>query len=316
MDQTTGTSMGIAPPRLRAGDTVGVCAPASPVAPEGLRRGVQALSQRYRVRLSEAVLESENYLAGHDDLRADDLNRLIRDPDVRAIIPANGGYGITRILDRLDADALRADPKIIVGFSEGTALLCWALAAADVRGIHGPMVSSFGDRPDSQQRHMLDMLEGTELPRAISCRGTGGTPSAGRRLRFEGPLLGGNLTVLSVLTGTRHELCFDGALMFFEDVGKPPYSLDRKLTHLYSAGTMTGVKVALSGELLDCTDRPGEPGPAAEEVVGERFSSFHIPLLTGLPVGHGVDNFALPFGARAAVDFQTRELTFLEGAVS
>lgn len=304
---------GILPPRLRPGDTVAVCSLASPVQRERLNRGVKALSERYRIRVSDGVLAARGYLAGTDELRANELNKLLRDPDVRAIIPAHGGYGITRITHHLDAEALRADPKIIVGYSEGTALLCWALAAAGVRGVHGPMVATFGERAAAQQQHMLDLLEGKELPGPFPFA-NGDASATGRR---EGRLLGGNLTLLSFLVGTPFQISFEEALLFMEDTSKRPYAIDRRLTHLHSAGVFAGVKAAVLGELWHCTKKsPDEPGPTAEEVVFERMASFGIPLVSGLPVGHGDDNLALPFGGQASLDFDHRELTLLEGAVA
>lgn len=312
MSSSRPASSTVAPPRLRPGDTVGICSPASPVSAERLRRGVEVLSERYRVQVSEGALASQGYLAGNDDHRAGELNQLLRDPDVRAIIPAQGGYGITRILDRLDAAALRDDPKIIVGFSDATALLCWAYRAAGIRSVHGPMVASLAERSPSQQQHMLDLLEGKELPSPIPCDTIGAFEASTRGL-LDGPLLGGNLTLLSALIGTSSQIRFDGALLFFEEIDKLPSTVDRLLTHLHSAGALAGAKAALLGDLPGCA---AISEPAALEVVCERMASFGIPLLAGVPVGHGTDNLALPFGARASVDLDRGELSLLEGAVA
>lgn len=276
------------------------------------------LSERFRVRVTEGALAERGYLAGDDDLRAEELDQLLRDPDVRAIIPAKGGYGITRILDRLDAATLRDDPKLVVGFSDGTALLCWALAVAGVRGIHGPMAASLGERPVPQQQHLLDLLEGKPVAGPIPCAGVGGAAAAANSLssgRYEGRLLGGNMTVLSATVGTAYQIGFADALLFIEDIGKLPSTLDRLLTHLRAANVLAGVKAALLGELLSCTSDPTEPEPPAHDVVSELMKEFEIPLLRGLPVGHGSDNWALPFGGRAVMDLGRRELTLLEGAV-
>jgi len=311
----------IRPPALRRGDSVAICAPASPVERDRLRRGVQVLSRRYRVHVSEGVLAADGYLAGDDDRRADEFNQLLADPDVRAIFPAAGGYGITRILDRLDAGLLRNDPKIIVGFSEATALLCWAYTAAGVRGIHGPMAADLAERSPAQQAHLMDMLEGKEQRRVIRCqREPGdseqhpGTTDQAPASAMQGRLMGGNLTLLSVLIGTPYQIALLDALMFIEDIGKPPSVIDRLLTHMQVAGALEGARAALLGELSDCEDE-GQPGPSARAVVIERMQTFGIPMLSGLPAGHGADNLALPFGAAAAIDFNKRELTLLEPAV-
>src|SRR5688572_29485978 len=137
----------VTPPRLRPGDTVAIPAPAGPVPAEGFEAGVRLLAQRYKVVYDEALFERTGFLAGSDDRRADELNRYLADPDVRGIICARGGYGVMRILDRLDAAALRRDPKPIVGFSDVTALLAWSVAEAQVLPIHGPMVVQLGKLP-------------------------------------------------------------------------------------------------------------------------------------------------------------------------
>src|SRR3990170_3842307 len=135
------------PPRLREGDTVAVPAPAGPVPVEPFRAGLGILESRYKVVYDEGIFARTGFFAGDDRRRADELNRYVAAPDVRAILCARGGYGTMRILDQLDGDALRRDPKPLVGFSDITALLAWAAAAAQVRPVHGPVVTQLGHLP-------------------------------------------------------------------------------------------------------------------------------------------------------------------------
>lgn len=282
--------------------------------PERLRRGVALLSQRYEVRVGDGILAADGYLAGDDERRADELNQLLRDPDVRAIFPAKGGYGITRILDRLDPTPLTRDPKLLVGFSDATALLCWAHRAAGVRGVHGPMLASLAERPAAQQMHLFGLLEGKELPSPISCESVLSDES--QRGHYEGPLLGGNLVLLSALVGTPYQIDLGEAVLFLEATGKLPSSIDMMLTQLRSAGALDDVRAALLGELTDSGEEAASGEPTGQEVVIERMASFNIPLLTGLPIGHGNNNWALPFGGRVNVDLRSGKLTFLERAVA
>src|SRR5262245_58776761 len=224
--------MSVLPPRLRPGDLVAVPVPAGPVQAGRLEAGLARLRARYRVRFDDAALAITGYLAGDDDRRADELDRYLRDPDVRAIVCARGGYGLMRILDRLDAAALRADPKILVGFSDATVLLGWAHAAG-VRAIHGPMVGQLGELAPDAAEALYQMMESTRPAGRIDARfaplGPAGAP-------ITGPLLGGNLSLLAHLVATPAEIPLRGAILFLEDIGERPYAIDRYLTRLGLAG--------------------------------------------------------------------------------
>jgi muramoyltetrapeptide carboxypeptidase len=301
------------PARLRPGDTIAVPAPAGPVLPDAARPGLMLLASRYRVVADDAIFERTGFLAGSDDRRADEMNRFIRDPDVRAIIAARGGYGVMRILDRLDADALRRDPKPIVGFSDLTALCAWSLREAQVRPIHGPMVNQLGRLPAEDQEWLFRTLEDPEAPgpwpeelERIGARG-GGT--------VEGRLAGGNLTMVSHLVGTPWALDLGASIFLLEDIGERPYRLDRLLTQLKLTGALDGVRAVAAGELLRCVEEDGSP-PSGPEVLEERLVAFDIPGVRGLPVGHGDRNRAFPFGAKCALDLGNGKLIVEEGAVS
>jgi muramoyltetrapeptide carboxypeptidase len=307
-----------APPRLRDGDLVAVCAPAGPVNPARLARGVDLLGERFRLHVSADVHEAAGFLAGPDERRADDFNRCLRDPDVRAIIAARGGYGAMRILPLLDADALRRDPKPIIGFSDATALLSWA-ARAGVASVHGPVVSQLGDLPAEDlawlHRLLTDPAPPGELPWELAAIGASG---AGTR---EGRLYGGNLTLIAHLVGTPWQVPVDDAILFLEDVGEAPYAIDRYLTRLHLADGFRGARAALIGDLTRCTEPPSPPGTlgdpaAALAVIAERLRAFGVPGVSGAPVGHGERNAALPWGARCAIDLDARRLTLLDGAVA
>jgi len=281
---------------------------------ERLRAGIDRLGGRYRIRMADDVTRRAGYLAGSDERRADELNGLIADPDVRAVLCARGGYGIMRILDRLDADALRRDPKPIVGFSDATALLFWALRAAGLRSVHGPVVAQLADLPPEDAAWLIDRLEGRPAGALRDLQRTG-APGGGR---VEGRLVGGNLTLLSNLVGTPYALDLDGAVVFLEEVGERPYAIDRYLTRLGVAGALRGVAAALVGSLTRCEEKSGSPHPRpdAGEVLDERLRAFTIPGLVGAPIGHGERNLALPFGGLCAVDLEGGTAELLEPATA
>ncbi len=192
---------------------------------ERLRAGIRLLEGRYRVRWdADGVLSREGFLAGDDDRRAAELDRQLRDPDVRAIFVARGGYGAMRILERLDPALLRADPKWIVGFSDATALLGWALARANVCGMHGPVVTQLGELPAGDADALFATLENpAAAPSLGSLRPIGAVGDG----PIEGPLVGGNLALVAHLAGTPFLPSLDGAVLLLEDVGERPYAVDR-----------------------------------------------------------------------------------------
>jgi muramoyltetrapeptide carboxypeptidase len=307
-----------APPRLAPGDCVAVIAPAGPVPKDAFEAGIARLRQRYRVEHEAGVLSREGYLAGSDERRAAEISRWLGDPKIKALICVRGGYGVTRILPRLD-DAqkqLARSPKAIVGFSDATALLFWALQA-DVRAVHGPVVSQLGKLPEPDVESLFRLLEDPTPPPPVSGLSAGASAAAGRA---SGRLMGGNLEVLTRLAGTRWQPRLDGAVLLLEEVGERPYRIDRMLTHLGQAGVLRGVAAAIVGDLVSCEepDRawPGQPSPSGLEAMRAGLAELGIPALHGLPVGHGTRNLALPLGARVEIDFQAGTLTFLEGAVS
>ncbi|HEU5059989.1 MAG TPA: LD-carboxypeptidase [Kofleriaceae bacterium] len=304
-------SQSIAPARLRPGDTVAIVAPASPVPGERLRAGLAAAGDRYRLRLPDDIDRATGYLAGSDQRRAEELNRALRDPDVRAVWLARGGYGILRLLPLLDADALRADPKPIIGFSDATALLGWALAAAGVRGIHGPVVVQLGALPPEDAAWLFALLEGrAEGPLATGLEPVG-APARGR---VEGPIIGGNLILLGHLVRTAAFPSLAGALLLIEEVDEKPYSIDRCLTSIELCGALDRVAGALVGDFTACVD-PKYPAPDAHQVADERLRAFALAGLRGAPIGHGARNRAVPFGGRCALDLDRGTAELLEPAV-
>jgi len=292
---------------LRAGSRVAVVAPAGPVPREAFAAGAAILSGRYTLVHEERIFARDGYLAGDDDARARELAAALGDPAVEAIFCARGGYGLMRILDRLDAAAFARAPKLIVGFSDVTALHAWA-ARAGVASLHGPVVTQLGRVPAEDAAALFALCESPSPP----------PPLTGLRAlhggRGEGPLVGGNLEMITRLVGTPYALPLDGALLFLEDVGERPYRIDRQLTQLRLAGALDSLAGVVLGDFVGCVEKDGS-GPDAETVLAERLGARGIPVVAGAPIGHGERNRALPHGARARVDAAAGTLEFLEAAV-
>jgi len=298
-------------PRLAPGDPIRVIAPSGPVPREAFAAGIEVLRARYDVRHDDGVFAREGYLAGSDERRLAELTAAFADPDARAIVMARGGYGLLRLLPFVDPAALRARPRPIVGFSDGTALLAFA-ARAGVASIHGPVVTQLGSLPGVDQRALFERLE-TPGPSLVLDALEGVIPG-----RVRGPLLGGNLEVFSRLVGTPYLPDVSGAILFFEDLGERPYRIDRLLTHLDLAGVFGAAAGVVVGDFSSC--REPEPtraeSPTAEEVLVDRLGRLPVPVALGGAFGHGTRNRALPYGTLCELDTGTGTLTALEGAVS
>jgi muramoyltetrapeptide carboxypeptidase len=286
---------------LDPGARIGLVAPAGPFDREDFERGVTKLERHYSVRWEPGILERAGYLAGSDARRLSELQAALDDPSLDGIIAARGGYGVTRLLARLDLSALERRPKLLVGFSDITALHAqWARAR--VLSIHGSMVASLGRSDELGFERYRAALEG---------RFGGGCSdlTAYAPGRAEGILLGGNLTVLSALIGTPHWPGFSGAVLFLEDIGERPYRVDRMLTTWHDAGAFEGVRGVVLGAFVQSD--PGLDQIAVQDVLAERLADLGIPVAAGLPAGHVPDNLELPFGQPVLLDATRGELSFM-----
>ena len=293
-------------PALRPGAHVRVIAPASPFPRADFDAGVERLRQRYRVTWDESIFAADAYLAGDDERRLGELRAALADPDVDAIVAARGGYGVTRLLDRLHVGDIGAARKLLVGFSDLTALhALWARAG--LRSLHGPMVAALGRAEPGWVDRWIAAVEGAPHPAASNLT----ILSPGEA---EGPLVGGNLAVLAALVGTPYAPPLDGTVLFLEDVGEAPYRVDRMLTTLRQAGWLDRVAGVVLGLFTACD--PRRDGRLVQDVLSERLRELGVPVLAGLNAGHEPDNLEVPLGARVHLDGSRGVLRFLEGCVS
>ncbi|MGH7264149.1 MAG: S66 peptidase family protein, partial [Candidatus Rokuibacteriota bacterium] len=267
--------------------------------------GVRLLGARYRVVFDDGLFARSRYLAGDDARRQAELAAALADEGVRGVFAARGGYGSMRLLPKLRAEALA--PKLVVGFSDVTAIHL-ALQAAGWVSVHGPVVTQLGSQPGEVVERLLRLLESADAPAA---------PLAGETLVAgvaEGPLVGGNLSVLTRLVGTPYLPALDGAVLLLEDVGERPYRLDRLWTHLALAGVFDRVRGIALGQFTGCEEP--EADYASAEVLADLAAGTGLPCLTGLPIGHGEVNQPVPLGCRVRLDATAGTLVFLEPAVA
>ncbi|MCC7494513.1 MAG: LD-carboxypeptidase [Fimbriimonadaceae bacterium] len=303
------------PLALPPGGTIGVPAPSGPVVPEQLDRGVAALQARgYRVKLAPSVLARWHYLAGDDATRAAELQALWADPEVDAVWCARGGYGLTRLLDRLDWTVLQR-PLPLIGYSDITALQLALLARVGLISYSGPMVASgygYGraDGVDPETSRLLwPWLEPGPRPTAI--RNPDDEPlQVWRPGSATGPLVGGCLTLVANLVGTPYLPSLQGAVLLLEDVDERDYRIDRYLSQLRLAGVVDQISGLVLGEFTDCFDDDSAP---LREIVTQWLGDRDIPVLAGLRYGHLARRCTVPLGAAVRVNTAPAAIT-LEAA--
>jgi muramoyltetrapeptide carboxypeptidase len=319
-----GSKSPVRPPRLAPGARVALVAPAGPLLETDDLTRAEALCRAldYGPVLAPAAGRRYGYLAGSDDERLADLNTVIRDPTVDAIWCIRGGYGSTRILDRVDFDALARRPRPLIGFSDVTALLIGALSRAGVVAFHGPVARA--SMPAFTRTHFERVLTGTtpagRLGRLAEPAGVL-IPRQDRIVSLcsgvaEGPLIGGNLTLLQCLIGTPFFPDLAGAILFVEDVGEDLYRVDRMLAHLRMAGALRGLAGVVVGRFTELRRHMHDGALGFDEVLATYFGPLRIPVAYGFPIGHIDDQWTLPLGVRARLDAGAGELELLEPAVA
>jgi muramoyltetrapeptide carboxypeptidase len=314
----------IKPRRLVRGMRVGLVAPASPPREaEGVRYAIDVLrSFGFEVVEGAHLWERNQYLAGTDRQRAEDVNRMFSDESIEAIFCLRGGYGTSRILPYLDYEAIRANPKIITGFSDITGLILAIHARTGLVTFHGPVAQQgFTDYTLTEFRNV--MMEpvapvGIAAPPPIEQR-EGLVESKNRITRFvggkaRGPLIGGNLSLLVNLVGTPYEPDFQGRILFLEDVDEAPYRVDRMLTQLWLAGKLQRVAGVALGKFSRADYDKNTF--SLEEVFEQRFGELGVPAVRGLMIGHVTDRASVPLGVNAELDGDAGTLTLLETAVT
>jgi muramoyltetrapeptide carboxypeptidase len=296
------------PPALRAGDAVMLVSPSGPPNTDRVARGVELLSGwGLEVRLGADVYARHGYFAGTDEQRLASFNAALRDPSVRAVICTRGGYGAQRIVDGLDVDAVRADPKLVVGFSDITAVQLALWRGARLVTVHGPGAAWFDDRTPEASAESLRAVLMDAAPSVVRADPDAESgPVALPGPVATGTFLGGNLCLLTSSIGTPDEPDLDGAILLLEEVEEEPYKVDRMLTHLRRAGLLAGLAGIALGQFTRCAD--GWPVTIAD-VLAERLSDLGVPVLGGLPVGHGYGQVTVPVGVPATLDVAAGTLT-------
>lgn len=312
----------IKPPRLKSGATIGLVAPASPVPENRWQNTIENLEgMGFKLVYDEKqILSKYGYLAGKDEARAKDVNRMFEDKNIDGIWCVRGGYGTARILPMLDYKMIKKNPKILIGYSDITALLSGIFLKTGLVGFHGPVGAS--NFTDYTKKHALNLLMQPQ-DRYLIEYAKDNLDKAGKEYQpFEikagkavGRLVGGNLTLISSLMGTPYELDFKNKIVFLEDIGEKPYRLDRMVTQLLLAGKLQQAAGVILGVFNGCEKGANDNSLSLKEMIIDRFEGLNIPVIYGLSFGHIGNNFTLPMGLKAEMNTDKKTLMLLEKAV-
>jgi muramoyltetrapeptide carboxypeptidase len=315
------------PKALKPGDTIAVISPAAPTPHKTVQaqtasarppeqdpflQGVALLEAAgFRVKLMPNVRNKRLYLAGTDQERLQDLHAAFEAPSVKGILCARGGYGCMRLLPHLNFELIRQNPKVFIGFSDITALLLPFYQQCGLVGFYGPMLTSnlIHNEPYSQEELLKLVGSRVDFPYTVKNRDAYHPYQAGVA---EGPLIGGNLSLLSALCGTPFQPNTQGHILFIEDWKEKYYSLDRQFQQLKLAGLFDGIAGLL---LCDFSDIEAEPEQTLPEFLKELTSFLSVPVGYGFSVGHGEQTATLPIGIHARFDATQGSLTLLENPV-
>lgn len=301
--------MAIIPPYLKKGDTIGIVCPAGYMPAEKAETCIEVLkSWGYKVKVGKTLGNQFHYFSGSDEERLTDLQQMLDDDDVHAILCGRGGYGVGRIIDHLNFKKFRRKPKWIIGYSDITVLHCHLYRRYNIASLHSPMASAFNNG-----EHEHEWVQ--SLRKALG----------GKRLRYTcephhfnkpgnatGELVGGNLSLLAHLTGTRSDVKTRGKLLFMEDIGEYIYNVDRMLYQLKRSGKFDNLLGVIIGGFTDMKDTVTPFGKDILEVINDIFKGYNFPVCFNFPVSHSKENYALKVGVMHTLKVQSRKVELTE----
>ena len=312
----------IKPNRIKPGDTVGIIAPGSFITEDEFNETIDNLKNLgFKPYYTKNILKRHGYLAGTDKERADDIHEMFSNPNVDWIIAARGGYGCTRILPLLDYNLIKNNPKVLMGYSDITALLYAIFSRTGLVGFHGPVgISTFNDFSVEYIKKVLFQPDnGVVLESKVEDFNGERIPFTIRSGKARGRLIGGNLTLAVSLIGTKYDIDYSGKVVFLEEVGEEPYRIDRMLTQMIEAGKFENAAGIVLGKFWRCEVKKDKPefkiSLTLDEVLYDRLFQLGIPIFYGASFGHITNKFVLPFGINIEMDAQEKTITLLESAV-
>jgi len=321
----------IKPKRLKDGDRIGIVAPASFITEEDFEKIKTNLESIGLFAVpSKNLFKKIGYLAGDDRERVEDLHEMFTRKDIAGIFCARGGYGTPRILRFIDYELIRKNPKVIVGYSDITALLIAIFVKTGLVTFHGAVgISTFNDFTKNyirqvlfEPKNYLELISEPEISNdlEVSSSSTGNNILKISLGKAEGQLIGGNLSLMVSLLGTEFDFNLENKIIFLEEVGEEPYRIDRMLTQLINAKKFDTCRAIVMGVFSNCEVKKENPAFqdsfTLREVLFDRLGSLGIPVIYGLSFGHIKNKFTLPIGIRAMIDVDNQKFALLETAVN
>ena len=291
------------PQALKPGDCIGILGPATLAGNTDFSKAIEYLHKLgYRTKMAPSASAAWGYFAGTDSQRAADINDFFADDSVQAILCLRGGYGASRVLDRLDYAEIAKHPKLFIGYSDITALHAALTQYSNIVTIHGPMLTSFkAEYSDYTAKNFAEGLRNTQAPGVVPLP-QGAAMQTLIPGKAEGTIIGGNLTIINSLVGTPYAIDGRGKLLFIEEVGESPYRIDRALQQLWQSGLLQQVNGIVYGEFYDCNHDVDEGDFTLDEILTYYGRLAGVPVMKGIPAGHDKDNYFLPMGTHAVMD--------------
>lgn len=313
----------VKPKKLKLGDTIGLIAPGFAIKMEALYLTLETLEKMgFKTYHTDRIKSNHGYFSNTDEERAKDLNEMFINPDIDAVLCVRGGYGCTRILDLLDYDSIKSNPKALIGFSDITALINTIYKKTGLVGFHGPVGKTLDDEYSQTyfKKVLMDPQESLPIKNAILK-----DPKQYRNSEYyrytitkgigQGELVGGSLSLVTAMIGTPYEIDFTDKLVFLEDVEEAPYRMDRMLTQLTQVDTFLKAKGIIFGVCKGCDRKRTTENFTLREVILDRIAPLNIPAVYGMSFGHIPQNSTLPIGIEATFNAYKKELRLMEAAV-
>jgi muramoyltetrapeptide carboxypeptidase len=301
----------IIPPYLKKGDLIGITCPAGYLYTFKAKRCIETLQEwGFEVMVGKTVgSASNNYFSGTDEERLQELQAMLDEPSIKAILFGRGGYGCSRIIDQLNFKKFKKNPKWLVGFSDITVFHNHLHARMAISSIHGPMAGAFNLKKKESEAYILSIknaLTGKKIH--IECD----AKPLNRSGVTNATLVGGNLTLIVNMIGTRSEINTKNKILFIEDLGEHKYNIDRLMVQLKRSGKLKDLKGLIVGGFTDIRDTERPFGKTIEEIIAEAVSEYDFPVCFGFPISHGKENYAVKIGVEYQLKINSDKTTLLE----
>ncbi len=296
------------PPYLKKGQTIGITCPAGYMNKEKAQACIEQLQKwGFDVMVGKTLgSDSNNYFSGTDEVRRDELQAMLEDDSIHAILCGRGGYGTGRIIEQLDFSRFRKKPKWIIGFSDITVLHCHLFSKYKIASLHAPMAAAFAEGMNEFNQSLHKALTGKKASYTTSAH------SFNKIGKASGVLVGGNLSLFTHLIGTNSEADTKDKILFLEDIGEQIYNIDRMLYQLKRSGKFKSLKGLVIGGFTDMKDTERPFGQTVHEVIRDIFAEYNYPVCYGFPVSHEKENFALKVGGQYELNVAKSKVTLKE----